>query len=730
MSKKDYDDEYEKPKRDRSGGGFWGKFFAVLLGILLGIILTLGGLVGGGYIIATQVPVSNIYDFANNILSSTMGTSIPGAYTDYVAEAHKNKSAADLVVTVSEAVTSIADGTGTLNTLSAISPYVKTLVEGTDDTPGLVPLLEGYGVTLDVDKLMDLIIVKPDTVTEEDPDKYLLDYIMDRAMSMPVSKLFETLGLESNSILDAILHGENGERDMTIAEFASGDLEQILYDMPIDSLLPISTTAEIMMRLAYGEKYRYTISGSGVTMNQVKYTLETTSPYTIYDEAGELVTVTDFAEVNATTHTYKIKTEAYGEHYVQATDYTNPAAVKVAAYVDEACQTALLYPKTKIGDLKGDGIDKKVQEFKLGELIDTSGNRILTALSDTKIKDINSAINSMPISQMVDCGTSKILNAIGSFTILSLKDGVQDLQLNQLVDVTGKLGELKISELTDAKIKELPISDLIDIPSEPTAPGYQILNAIAKDGDTPVTIAGLGARIEKLTLGDLVSETDIAGCLILQSLANKKVSELSGAIQSLPIEKIVPGVENDKLLKHLTGATLSNLAEKIENLHVVEVLETDIFYCKKDANGDPILNSAGNVQWTYKDGQTLLEDQGHRVIQPLWKYMLATPAYNTYIAEDGHIEDITLIKNHSYEENKNVTLHNYNLLNEMGIMMQNLTTTLNNTTLGELYEDGMLKIEDTQTKNAFESEANKGLRGLKLEEAITRLITLSTTTTN
>lgn len=721
MSKKDYDDEYEKPKRDRSGGGFWGKFFAVLLGILLGIILTLGGLVGGGYIIATQVPVSNIYDFANNILSSTMGTSIPGAYTDYVAEAHKNKSAADLVVTVSEAVTLITDGTGTLNTLNAISPYVKTLVEGTDDTPGLVPLLEGYGVTLDTNKLMDLIIVKPDTVTEEDPDKYLLDYIMDRAMSMPVSKLFETLGLESNSILDAILHGENGERDMTIAEFASGDLEQILYDMPIDALLPISTTAEIMMRLAYGEEYRYTASGSGVTMNQIKYTLDTTtSPYTLYDEAGAAVTVTDFAEVDATTHTYKIKTEAYGEHYVQATDYTNPAAVKVAAYVDGACQTALLYPKTKIGDLKGDGIDKKVQEFKLGELIDTSGNRILTALSDTKIKDINSAINSMPISQMVDCGTSKILNAIGGFTILTLKDGVQDLQLKDVVDVTGGLGELKIGELTDAKIKELPISDLIDIPSEPTAPGYQILNAIAKDGDTPVTIAGLGARIEKLTLGDLVSETDIAGCLILQSLADKKLRELSGAIQSLPIEKIVPGAENDKLLKHLADATLSNLAEKIENLHVVEVLETDIFYCKKDANGDPILNSAGNVQWTYKDGQTLLEDQGHRVIDPLWKYMLATPAYNTYIAEDGHIKDIDLIKNHSYEENKNVTLHNYNLLNEMGIMMQNLVTTLNNTTLGSLYKDGMLTFEDSDTAAAF--EANTILQAMTWEQAIAAIL--------
>lgn len=721
MSKKDYDDEYEKPKRDRSGGGFWGKFFAVILGILLGIILTLGGLIGGGYIIATQVPASTIYDWANSIMLSSMGQGIPGIYTDYVDEAHKNKSAADLVMTVTEAVTLITDGTGTLNTLNAISPYVKTLVEGTDDIPGLVPLFEGYGVTLDADKMMDLIIVKPDTVTEEDPDTYLLDYIMDRAMSMPVSKLFETLGLESNSILDAILHGENGERNMTIAEFTSGDLEQIIYDMPVDALLPVSTTAKVMMSLAYGENYRYTVSGSKVTMDQVKYTLDmTTSPYTVYDELGEQVTVTDLAEIDTTTYTYKITTEAYGEHYVQATDYTNPAAVKFSAYVDEACATALLYPKTKIGDLKGDGIDNKVKEFKLGDLIDTSGNRILTALKDTKIKDINSAINEMPISQMVDCGTSKILNAIGGFTILTLKDGVQDLYLKDVVDVTGGLGNLKIGELTDAKIKELPISDLIDIPSEPTAPGYKVLNAIAKDGSTPVTVAGLGTRIEKLTLGDLVSDTDIAGCLILQSLADKKVSELSSAIQSLPIKEIVPGAENDKLLKHLANSTLSSLATDIENLRVVEVLETDIFYCKKDANGNPILDSAGNVQWTYKDCQTLLEDQGHRVIDPLWKYMLATPAYNTYIAEDGHIEDITLIKNHSYDENKNVTLHNYNLLNEMGIMMQNLVTTLNDTTLGTLYKDGMLTFEDGNTAAAF--EANTALQAMTWEQAIAAIL--------
>ena len=91
---------------------------------------------------------------------------------------------------------------------------------------------------------------------------------------------------------------------------------------------------------------------------------------------------------------------------------------------------------------------------------------------------------------------------------------------------------------------------------------------------------------------------------------------------------------------------------------------------------------------------------------------------------------IFTIKYNSFDPDTKTSLHNYNLLSEMGIMMQNLKTTLNNTTLGELYEDGMLKIEDTQTKNAFESEANKDLRGLKLEEAITLLITLSTTTTN
>ena len=372
--------------------------------------------------------------------------------------------------------------------------------------------------------------------------------------------------------------------------------------------------------------------------------------------------------------------------------------------------------------MKGDGIDNKVKEFKLGDLIDTSGNRILTALKDTKIKDINTAINEMPISQMVDCGTSKILNAIGGFTILTLKDGVQDLYLKDVVDVTRGLGNLKIGELTDARIKELPISDLIDIPSEPTAPGYKVLNAIATNSaGNPVTVAGLGARVEELTLGDLVSDTDIAGCKILDKLKNTTLKNLSTDIKDLKVMDIVDGASEDKLLKHLAESTLATLAADIENLRVVEVLETDIFYCLKDENGDPILNADGQPQWTTgRNSTTLLEDQGHRVIDPLWKYMLATPAYNTYIADDGHIKDIDLIKNHSYEENKNVTLHNYNLLNEMGIMMQNLVTTLNDTTLGTLYKDGMLTFEDGNTAAAF--EANTELQTMTWEDAIAAIL--------
>ena len=107
----------------KKSGGFLGKIVALLLGLLLGIIAALGGLIGAGYAIVTQVKIE---DNVNTIKGLT---GVEFDYTQYINGEYGQKTALDLIGDVLEIANGFMGGTGTLGALNNISPMVRPSLE-------------------------------------------------------------------------------------------------------------------------------------------------------------------------------------------------------------------------------------------------------------------------------------------------------------------------------------------------------------------------------------------------------------------------------------------------------------------------------------------------------------------------------------------------------------------------------------------------------------------------
>ena len=93
-------------------GGLLGKLVALFLGIVIGIVAGIGGLVGAGYYIATQVKLKD----AASTVTSLSGLQIP--LSDYLTDESADKTLVGLIESVSNAAAKISEGTGTLGDLN------------------------------------------------------------------------------------------------------------------------------------------------------------------------------------------------------------------------------------------------------------------------------------------------------------------------------------------------------------------------------------------------------------------------------------------------------------------------------------------------------------------------------------------------------------------------------------------------------------------------------------
>lgn len=731
MARMDVDYEYDdlgvgaKPRVIvKKKGGLLGKLVALFLGIVIGIVAGIGGLVGAGYYIATQVKIKD----AANTVSGLTGMELP--LSDYLSDESADKTLLGLIENVSNVATNISEGKGTLGDLNKISPFVKTALE---QEGGLVELLASYGVETTADELMSKILVKT-VETEEYDDKYLTDFLMLKIDEIPFAKLIQTMGFEGSKMITTLCYGtegvdyvmEGGEyvmlgdnKPLTIGGFMSKELDKRIEKLPLDAVID-TPSDEIMRTLFYGAEHRYTATENEVVMNQVFYTYDGLN---FYDDNGDKLSLSKISGVphqeNSYILTFKDKTtqlvklEEDGNYY---------------AYTADEERQIIRYKKTTIGDLKDEAedlINSITLEAALN--VDENSHAILKSIvygengEKHTIKDLreqgSDLINGVALSDIIPIDTQDTIimyllygKENVHYAVDPTTNAITPLQKRVAVydgKVYNEYGEIieKATVLNETSYRYN--SRTYDLTADASLGTVEI--EITEDSTTTkldvplyyVSCQGEKLYYEPTTIGDMENA--------------EVLSKLTGRL----CLKDVMDVGEHKLLKHLGEETIDDLPDAINSLTLDDVFGDHFLYrtynpatgkyksYRENGNHQPIDNDGNLVEGVYmvdinnqsvdynSDG-IITRDEADKALTGTWKYLLMERK------ADG-----TFTINHHYT------------VIEIDGMMDYLSANVHEATIRELKLDEIVKNLDEDTLNKVivgEIPTLTGNKEIKIEQ--------------
>lgn len=217
---------------------------------------------------------------------------------------------------------------------------------------------------------------------------------------------------------------------------------------------------------------------------------------------------------------------------------------------------------------------------------------------------------------------------------------------------------------------DLTLGDVMTIDDNSSA----VLKALASS-----KISDMGDAVENLKISDVLNADDIQKSAILRQLANKSINELSGAIDAISIQSIYAKEIYD--IKLAEGETDSDIQPKLYeggyNSKLLYFTEKDgVFtYVNSDGGND---NKIGYLTATQFEE---LREQGVELYtygeaKGMWRLILMITEYD----EDPE----------GIQHEKVYTLNNFNN------MIQSCTQNINNATLKDLRDAGIIKMTDDE----------------------------------
>ncbi len=707
MSKREIDVEYEEPKEKvvvKKKGGFWSKFFAWFFGFLFGIIVTVGGIAGTGWYIFAKMKIDKGVGTINKLTGANIN------YTEYLDKSYGQKTIKDLMGDVINATSKVSEGKGTLEDLNAISPLVTTLLEGEDGEGGLIATLKEYGIETKKEDLMTKIIINKSG--EKDPEKYLLDYLVDKAKGLQVSELLSLFDFPTNDLLDyvltngpsgsltvgtlmdgeigdffkkyeigqmllktsfvipedmqdfvyTLLFGEGyivdgdgnvtaGEKPLTVGNV--GEVLTRLYDVPLDALMPIDLDDTLMCILAYGGKDRFDGASGEAVMKQVYYT---------YDSVTNKLFDADGKDVTANVKTNDLPTSATVEFidgestlsYYLKEDTTDGNVTTLLAYADATYENAILFEKTTIQDLlDGNLVNNLFDKLTLGDVIDIDASNPNTMDILIKLKDT-------PINK--------------------LKDEIDELTLGDVIEIDGESHEIL------RNLKDTPIKDL----------SSEIEDAIAE-----------------IKLGE-VMEITTSSPLVLQNLKDTAIGDLSSAFNTLTLDKVIEITESSHVVLQKIkekgikvnelGSRLGEVVDDITIGEIIEVGDNKILNAIKDFSISELPSKIN----TLKIGD-IIDAKGNKLLQAIAGFSIEELPSKINTLTIGSIIEVG--------DNK--------LLQAIqGFTIGNLSTQINTLKIQDVIDVGdnkILGVIGGYTLEELPANINTAINGLQLKDVVTNI---------
>ena len=368
-----------------------------------------------------------------------------------------------------------------------------------------------------------------DTLTKMTYPKTKLSDIMGNAMGVVdrilLKDVLEGDGAQTNKVLESLCYDKDGNPN------SIGQLRQeggaLVDAIPMSAIMQAEDDSPLVMYLLYGhEGIHYKKVGSEYKLLQQFIAIHEGK---VYDEYGIEITPASSYTLDETAKTYTV---TVGEETITYT-YKTSTTDKIKLTNETEVGKSYLY------DSKGQKV--LFEETVLGDFARTN-NKLDTITDHLTVRDIFGA----------GVEDNKMLKALADSRIGDIGDDVMDIEIATFFD-----------DVSDNKV----------------------LNALSEKGSTLNTLSD---DINELTMNDIFTESEIEGNSILKTLADKKITELPSAIETLSVEDVL----HDEIY-NLDSA--GNYIDR--NGNIVDKLLPD----------DTINPAAINPTWKYllKDGDTI-----------------------------------------------------------------------------------------------------------------------------
>lgn len=702
--------EHGKDPVIKKKGGLLRSILCVLLGIVIGV----GGIAGGGYFALTQ-PARSAIETIGGFAGINYEEQVQNKF---LSEEYEDKTLLDIM---KELATVVKDKnlSGVVNIVPSIGDYIDTLV-GNMSTE--------FGVEMNSETIINT------------PFDQLPAYLGETFRTTPLGNMLKaTSKTESlEPILMEICYGEegvhyhldeNGEVVMNEGyspatfETLGTNPNAMINNVSLEAVLPPSADDTLMLSMAYGREgvsYELATNEDGtVKLDEKGHPIVTMLPLyfekdgdNFYDYHGEAVNCTvetlenGFIKMEkapvydgAGTEIYFLKEDASGKYYA----YSAPT--------EEAEQVN--FKKTMIGDLSEnssaminniylkdalnvhydplhpendphkimfslaygtEGVDYRVDPTTLA--ITMIGNAQPRTIGDLRSKGTD-IINDIAISDIM---SAEATDALGMYLLYGRKDIHYSLDesnnitmLQQFIAISSdgttvynEYGE-KLqwkTELLDGYVLDTENLTFTNIYG--TVYTYQVSSTETietPEGDLAkcyLFLDGEPALFTKHSLGELSGGDN----LITRLTDRLSMAEVLGE----------EAVSDNKFLKHVSDCPINDVPNAILDLSVTDMFSDEVYGVGsiKHEGETPLTDANGNI---IKQGEYyfIIDGALHKaMLKSTWKYLLTDP--------EG-------IKKPS----------DYKMSSDMDALLTNMTTNVDNATLNDLYYDGFLKLDSTET---------------------------------
>ena len=345
---------------------------------------------------------------------------------------------------------------------------------------------------------------------------------------------------------------------------------------------------------------------------------------------------------------------------------------EVLGTIDPSNKVLYALRNTKINQLQS-----AIDDLTVGDLLDTTGSTLLTALAPYKLSELDDAINNqLTLGDLVDTSGSSILSALSTYTLSGLDDAIDDLTLDTLLGGISSSDKL-LYALRNSTMSTIS-SDVLNVE----------IGAIIDPGDNPLlqaisgfTVGNLGTNIDSLTLGQILG-SKITGNVILEALASSTLSTLNADLNNLTISQLLEGDPSTwpYFLQSISSCKLGEIDERLKGLKVSDVFAPD------EINANPFLKSI--------DPNTLLGDIPGAINNLLVEDVFADSIYENPDTKTNPYPEWRYLLTRPGE----TEFYPYKVT-EMASMMNNFTWHMKWETVQTLYNDHIISVESTAIFN-------------------------------